>query len=397
MKIIYRLILMCLLAMPILVFSQNAKLKSITAVNYTMSIDNDFKNGNNGGYGGDYAADVVATIDAANGWMNVAVNKKISQNSVLLYYMGNCWTDKLILNPSNRFMEFRVKCDSVQTKPMEVNTWDTAGYDCYSDTAKKWPGNTFVIPKANTWTTVFLKIPNTTGGSQNVVDTVSSGVVWKLANGNYTFDYIKMGNAAIPPIPTMDIVKTKWVNAYVIVYNITLTGIKIPGRLLDGLTISANSLSKDILNDVAILDSGSGGLKADSTNTFATATLQFTPNPNYCGDSIIITLYDSIRNTTFKTSFYVHIIYNICERALSDIADKIELYPTTTNSFVTLNLPDIFTGEINVVDMVGNIVATQKIEASASALIDLSAVAPGMYFIKISDGKQTFTKKVVKQ
>jgi hypothetical protein len=364
-------------------------------VNYTKSIDNSFSGGNNGNYSGNYPSDVVPTINATDGILDVAVHKTTSIWSVMWYFMGNCWTDKLIFDATNRFYEFRIKSSAPALTAKGVGPWGNQSGECSAQT-KNWTNPSYTIAEADVWTIILLRQPKTTGGSQNNIDTVCSGIGFDFVdNTNYQFDYIKMGNAAIPPIPTMTTVKTKTVQACPVVQNVTLEGIKIPNRLLDGLDINAEAQGDGIISDVTILDLGSGKLAGDDANTTATAALQFTPNPAGAnlGDSIIVTLTDSIRGTSAKYSFYVKLIP--CN-GLADIENGVKIYPTNVVDVVNIAMTEAVTGDITVVDIVGNVVASQKITAATTAKIDLSAAASGMYIIKISDGKDVITRKVQK-
>ena len=382
MKTNYKKMFVFMMLLPVMAFAQKT---------YHTTFDITFSGGNNGGFSGNMAADVVCTINSVDGILDVAVNKVNAPWSVMGWYMANCWTKTAVFNQTNRFIEFRVKCNTAQTSPMSVNTW--GGCDGCCAQAKTWPGNTFVIPEADVWQIVFLKVPATTGGTQNVIDTVRNWYAWGLANGNYSFDYIKMGDAAKPPVPTIDAVKTKTVSHTAGVQTVNLSGISIPNRFIDGLTIKAESLSDGILSDVGMLDLGSGPFAVDEATNVATAALQYTPvvGMGGLGDSIIITLKDTIRGTTVKTSFYVNLLAG---GALEEETSKIVVTPTNVTDVVYVKTA-VAAGEIVVVDMLGNIVASRKIAASDET-IDLSSVASGVYIVKVSDGKSVVSQKITK-
>jgi hypothetical protein len=298
----FNLIFISLIAMQVLAFSQRT---------YTKSVDWTFTGSSGtGGWENRSAYGLVWTINTMDGIMNVVVNKTDPWLAVLHHYDANCFAGScLIFDQNNRYAEFRVKSNTATTGNYFYPTWGSCDACCPQ--TKTWPTSlTFSFTEVDTWTIFFIQIPATTGGTQNVIDTVPSGLTFDFKNGTYDVDYIKVGTAAIPPIPVIDVVKPKTVYDHAGVQNVTLTGIAIPNRLIDGLTITAESLSDGIIQDVTILDLGSGPFAVDEATNIATAALQFTPVDGMAGlgDSIIITLHDNIRGTMRKTSFYVNLI-----------------------------------------------------------------------------------------
>ena len=387
-KIFTKLMLVLMLLLPMTTFSQKSYSKCLSAT---------FSGGNNGGLSGNLATDVIPTINAVDGILDVAVNKVGGNWSVLWWYMANCWTKNIVFDQTNRYIEFRVKCATPQTTPMTLYpSW--GGCDGCCAQTKTWVNPTFIIPNADEWEIKFFRIASTIGGTQNVIDTVQNSVAWGFANGNYSIDYIYMGTCAAPPTPTIDIVKTKTVKACAGVQNVTLSNISIPGRLIDGLTIKAEALGDGILTDVNILDLGDGPLAVDEGTNIATAALQYTPVEGMggMGDSIVITLKDTIRNTTVKSSFYVNLLVGGCI-GLSDIKNNVSIYPTTVDNVVNIDLSAAVTGDIIVLDMVGNVISSQKLAETTNTKVDLSKASSGMYIIKISDGKDVITQKIVKK
>jgi hypothetical protein len=389
MKNLYKILFVSLLMLPVLAFSQ--------ARTYTKTVDWSFLGGSGtsgwedrSGYG------IVATFNSMDGIMTVTVNKTDPWSAVLRHYDANCYAGAcLIYDANNRYIEMRVKCNAAQSTGCTADpTW--GGCDACCPQAKTFTNNAFVIPEVDTWTIISAKVAATTGGSQNVIDTIPAGFTLDLANGVYDFDYIKLGTAAIPPIPTIDQVKPKTVKHCAGVQTVTLSGISIPTRLIDGLTIKAEPLSDGILQDVTMLDLGSGPLAVDEATNVATASLQFTPvvGMGGQGDSVIITLTDAVRGTVKKSSFWVSLLTGDCN-ALNDVSGDVSIYPTNVVDVVNIKLQDAIVGDISVIDMVGNVVASQKI-VGTTATVNLASVASGMYIIKISDGAGVITKKVTK-
>jgi hypothetical protein len=391
MKTNYKLFIACLLMLPVLAFSQ--------ARTYSKTVDWSFLGGSGtSGWEDRTGYGVVPTFNSMDGIMTVTVNRTDPFSAVLRHYDANCYANPcLIYDANNRYIEMRVKCNVAQsTGCTALPTW--GGCDACCPQAKTFTGNAFVIPETDTWTIISAKIAATTGGSQNVIDTIPAGFTLDLANGIYQFDYIKLGTAAIPPIPTIDAVKPKNIQDCAGVQTIDLAGISIPTRLIDGLTIKAEPLADGIIKDVTMLDLGSGPLAVDEKTNIATASLQFSPVAGMAGqgDSIIITLTDAVRGTVKKSSIWVSLIA-CCPTCvgLKDNSDNISIYPTNVVDVVNIKLPEAIVGDISVVDMVGNVVASQKI-AGTTATVNLASAASGMYIIKISDGTSIVTKKVTK-
>jgi len=230
-----------------------------------------------------------------------------------------------------------------------------------------------------------------------VIDTLTRSFAIELPNGTYQFDYIKLGNAAASPISTMDVVKDKNIPENAGPQTVTLTGISILGRdFIDGLDITAETKTEGILTDVTILDPGNGKIHYDQVTKKGTATLSFTPviGANGLSDSVIITLRDTIRGKMVRTGFKVTLVK---AQALSDADDNVKVYPTEVSDVVNIELAEAVTGEVSVVDVVGNVVASQKLAAASTAKVDLSNAAAGMYLVKIAKGSEVVVRKVVKK
>lgn len=73
----------------------------------------------------------------------------------------------------------------------------------------------------------------------------------------------------------------------------------------------------------------------------------------------------------------------------------IKIYPNPTLNFTNV-VADFRMTNLVVVDIMGNIV-TEQFPTSTSAIIDLSTLKPGIYFIRISNGNNFTINKIVKQ
>ena len=387
-KLYKKMMMVMLMALPLLAFSQKA---------YVKTMDDTFSS-NDGGWHGNAASDFTITLNTVDGILDVVVNK-VNSWSVLCKFMANCWANSLVLDQSNRYMEFRVKSvGAAVTNPVRVYPNWGGVVDCDAE-VKTYANMSFTIPVADEWKIVFLTIPQSTGGSQNVIDTLTRSFAIELLNGTFQFDYIKLGNAAIPPTPTIDVVKDKNVLENAGPQMVTLTGISLPGRdFIDGLDITAEAKTEGIITDVTILDLGNGKIDYDEATKTGTATLSYTPvnGMNGLSDSVIITLRDTIRGKMVRTGFKVTLL-KAQGGALSDADDNVKVYPTEVSDVVNIELAEAVTGEVSVVDVVGNVVASQKLVAASTAKVDLSKAAAGMYLVKIAKGSEVVVRKVVKK
>ena len=116
-----------MLIIPKISFSQK---QYITTFKTNFSGGSDFS-----GFSGTSNADIVCSLNAVDGWLNAFVKKVKSPLSSMLWYPGTCWSKCMIFDQTNRYIEFRVKCDTVQTKPITVNLWDSC-YGCCAENKK---------------------------------------------------------------------------------------------------------------------------------------------------------------------------------------------------------------------------------------------------------------------
>jgi hypothetical protein len=365
MKRIYKLFCVCLLALPMMVMAQKTY---PTTEKFTFSGGNNMPStpiGNDCG-----SNDITVTMDAIDGNMNVVVNKVCHSWSFVQDWMGNAWAPSIVF--VNRFIEIRVQSDAVHAPGTENISFQCSGGNPNGSVGKSIPAVTYGIDAATDWEIKFFKL----GGN---CDTIFKEIDFNFENGNFTFDYAYFGDAAVPPTPTIDAVKDKNVAECAGLQTVNLTGIAIPGRLYDGLQISAESKSDGFLSDISIMDLG-GGTFIDETS--GSATLQYSPVDGMAGnsDSIIVTLKDTIRSTTARMAFKVNILAanaSCSGQSLANISNKVSLYPSVTSDITTVTFPQAVSGNITVVDLLGKIVSTQKVSAQDKTDVNLSGLASG--------------------
>ena len=378
MKSIYKLILVSLLAIPLML---NAQKTYVSTMKFTFSGGSEFGSpiGNDCGNN-----DITKTVNSIDGIMQLDVNKVCHSWSFLQHWMGNPYAQSIVFK--KRYMEIRVKSTAAHATGLSVG-FQVSGGNPDGCIGKSIPGLSYKIFNPDVWEIKFWQV----GGN---CDTVFKEVDWFFENGTYYIDYALLGDAAEPPVPTIDVVKSKIVKDNAGVQNISLTNVAIPNRdVQDGLTVEATSAKDGILQNVQLVDLGDGSFVDVSTKT---ATLQFSPVAGMGGqnDSIIVLVKDTIRGGVKRMAFLVDLLAG---GDLADLSAQIAVYPSVITDVVTIALPEAITGDIAVVDMVGKVVVAEKIVAKNNVKLDLSALAKGVYIVKISDGTSVATKKIVKE
>jgi hypothetical protein len=114
-----------------------------------------------------------------------------------------------------------------------------------------------------------------------------------------------------------------------------------------------------------------------------------------CNDTFCDSLYAG-RN---ETGISITVVPNIITSVNNEITySDISIYPNpATNSIIvnTKQLENNFT--IHIYDITGRLIKSEKENAAKETLIDISSIENGIYFLTVTDGKQTSTKKFIKQ
>jgi len=76
-----------------------------------------------------------------------------------------------------------------------------------------------------------------------------------------------------------------------------------------------------------------------------------------------------------------------------DLKSRVEIYPNPANSVLNITLPD--GAEISVIDITGQEVITIE-DASEQESIDVSSLSKGIYFVRVSSGKDAASVKMLK-
>lgn len=81
-----------------------------------------------------------------------------------------------------------------------------------------------------------------------------------------------------------------------------------------------------------------------------------------------------------------------------DIASSFEVFPNPVADFLYVrnNASQYGTGTYRMIDLTGAIIQKQKIEANQMKIIDLSALAAGLYFVEFQLAGATVSKKIIK-
>lgn len=84
------------------------------------------------------------------------------------------------------------------------------------------------------------------------------------------------------------------------------------------------------------------------------------------------------------------------EPIADDVQNNFIVYPNPAANSVTIDFKSTGTAKMEIIDSLGGTILSGDIE-NGTETVDLSGLSSGMYIIKVSDGAETFTKKVIKK
>jgi hypothetical protein len=381
MKKLYTILLLALLSIGAM--GQNK---------YYTGYDCSFSGGQNGNWGSNPGGDYTITYNSVDGLMQVEVNK-LSSYGVMRWFMENCWAPRWILNDDNRYLEFRVKSSVPMTGTITPTWGGPTDAQCAGPItdAKRIPNQKFTITESDTWQIFFMEFGASQDGTP-APDTLVRNFAFSMDNGSYVFDYIKFGDEAVPPQPTVDQIKTQLVRENADEQTIELTGIEIPNRHFTGLVIEVETEKDGILKDLSFVDLDGEGTYVDEDTK--TATLNYSPVEGMAGqsDSIFIILKDTIRNTQTKMAFKVELLPS----SLKNLNSVVDVYPTQVTNKVVVESNEILGADIIVIDMLGNVVKQVKVTESVTT-IDMAKLPANTYVVKVITNDGIANKKVVKR
>ena len=187
--------------------------------------------------------------------------------------MGGAYAQSMVFR--QRYFEMRIKSTAAHSDGCSVRFNATSGVPDDSP-GTPIPDVKYKINRSDTWEIKYFKL----GGTK---DTIFSDIEYSFDNGSYYIDYVLMGDAAAPPVPTIDQVKTKYAYG---TSSVTLTNVSIPDReTQDGLAIDVTTAKDGILTNVKIVDQGYGTFVDPATRT---AVVQFEVAPDMHGFSCLL-------------------------------------------------------------------------------------------------------------
>ena len=128
---------------------------------------------------------------------------------------------------------------------------------------------------------------------------------------------------------------------------------------------------------------------------------RYEPVPGMSGllDSIYVKVKDTIRGTQTVMGFEVSMLMcvNLDCGSLAEISSRVQVYPSVADNIITADFSEAFTGAITISDIEGRQIILKKIYSEGSTTFDISALSPGMYFVRISDPSGSVTRKILKK
>jgi hypothetical protein len=142
--------------------------------------------------------------------------------------------------------------------------------------------------------------------------------------------------------------------------------------------------------------------KTITLNVAGAATYTWNPG-NLTGNTVtltpmsttVYTITSSDLNGCSASRNYTQVVTNCQGINESEIFEQVRHYPNPVKDFVTLtNLPaGCF---VQLYDALGQLLASES-ESGAKVLFDLSHTGSGVYFVKISAGNSTYTRRIIKE
>ena len=157
------------------------------------------------------------------------------------------------------------------------------------------------------------------------------------------------------------------------------------------LKLEATATKNDLVTNITI--------DGDTVKSDGTATISFIPGLDKCGqDTITAVLTD--KNTTrfkeYKIVVNVNDPSNLCSpEAMASVKEKLELFPNPADDKTTVILPTEKGYTLSVVDITGRTVQQIIVNAGQTeAILDVSKLNAGIYFVSASNGSQKIIKKL---
>ena len=144
-----------------------------------------------------------------------------------------------------------------------------------------------------------------------------------------------------------------------------------------------------------------------NASTTVAGALTYTPDFNAIlnagNDQILSVHFTPTDNVSYNSSDETVLINVLSSTSLkNNLESSIKIYPNPASSFITISnierLTGLNSGQIAIVDIIGNTLLTQTIEVGTSeATIDLSNMKSGVYFIVIESNQNKIIKRFFKQ
>jgi hypothetical protein len=198
-----------------------------------------------------------------------------------------------------------------------------AGWFFVFDTSKSFsfsPQCNFWFSKTNEWTVLWLNLDSAKKAS-GASDSMTVAVAIKFPDGNFSIDYIRLGDAAMPSAPHID-----QMNDYTVqgdsIQQLDLTNVTISDRPSSLLQISVSAKKGSVIKDLKLVDSGDGKYIDEVSHK---ARIQFNPVAGVTNawDSIIVNIAAPFFGTHTRMAFKVNVLTpSICIVTIDSATNK---------------------------------------------------------------------------
>lgn len=153
-----------------------------------------------------------------------------------------------------------------------------------------------------------------------------------------------------------------------------------------GLTSTSSTVDAhfDITNDFNSSKSNA------TTNNFTENSFEFTAS----GSFIVIYITSPLAVDASTEVFFDNIeLYETSSLSVNDVTSfNVSLFPNPANNHITVKSNNFEVSSVNVYDLLGKLV----VQENTKDRIDISNLRKGMYFVEITSGNKSVTKKIIK-
>ena len=106
-------------------------------------------------------------------------------------------------------------------------------------------------------------------------------------------------------------------------------------------------------------------------------------------------IYENLQEAYF-TSYHFYIASALPTGTFGNDELQMKIYPNPAGSWLTIQLSSSATGQATIYDVIGKTVVQTELQNSRQT-IDVSGLPEGLYFVRLTVGNKSVTKKIIIQ